>query len=134
MEVPDSVQIFSDKYLENISDAFKTLYNEEQLSDVTICCKEGSLKAHKLILAANSPYFCKIFRENRNEFPILILPEISLKQMKNFIELLYYGITDVKKSDVQALVKLAREFEIKGVQFGTNTSSSNVRLEIVSIK
>ncbi|XP_044758585.1 zinc finger homeobox protein 4-like isoform X2 [Coccinella septempunctata] len=130
MELPDSIQVVSDKYLQNISDAFKTLYNEEQLSDVTIYCKEGSLKAHKLILAASSPYFCKIFRENRNEFPILILHGTSMTQMKNLIDLLYTGITDVKKDDIESLNRLIREFEIKGVNFGQETSSSNVRLEI----
>ncbi|XP_045476495.1 uncharacterized protein LOC123682126 isoform X4 [Harmonia axyridis] len=130
MESSDSVQVFSDKYLENISDAFKTLYNEEQLSDVTIYCREGSLKAHKLILAASSPYFCKIFRENRNDFPILILQGTSLSQLKNFIDLLYNGIADVKNDDVEALNALIREFEIKGIKFVPKTSSSNVRLEM----
>ncbi|KAL3273942.1 hypothetical protein HHI36_015365 [Cryptolaemus montrouzieri] len=129
MRPDDLVQVFADKYLENISDAFRTLYTEEQLSDVTIHCKEGSVKAHKLILAASSPYFCKVFRENRNEYPIIILHGITLTQLENLMDLLYRGIVDVPSNNLETITSLVREFEIKGVVVGER-ESDNVRLEL----
>ena len=41
----------------NISEAFKELREEKDFFDVTIACEENEIQAHKLILAACSPFF-----------------------------------------------------------------------------
>ena len=41
----------------NISEAFKELRDERDLFDVTIAVEEEEIQAHKLILAACSPFF-----------------------------------------------------------------------------
>ena len=41
----------------NISEAFKELRDEKDFFDVTIACEEEEIQAHKLILAACSPFF-----------------------------------------------------------------------------
>ena len=41
----------------NISEAFKELREEKDFFDVTIACEEEEIQAHKLILAACSPFF-----------------------------------------------------------------------------
>ena len=41
----------------NISEAFKELREEKDFFDVTLACEEEEIQAHKLILAACSPFF-----------------------------------------------------------------------------
>jgi hypothetical protein len=36
---------------------FSSLYHSEGLSDVTLVCGDGSIKAHKLLLSTCSDYF-----------------------------------------------------------------------------
>ena len=45
----------------------------ESLVDVTLSCEGRSLKAHKLVLSACSPYFKALFQEHVDNHPIVIL-------------------------------------------------------------
>lgn len=44
----------------HFSGEFKSLRNDEQFVDVTLCCDDQFIKAHKIILSACSTYFKKI--------------------------------------------------------------------------
>ena len=46
----------------NISSAFLDLKEEKDFADVTLVCAEGQVEAHKVILAASSPFFKKILK------------------------------------------------------------------------
>ena len=48
----------------NISEAFKELREEKDFFDVTLACEEEEIQAHKLILAACSPFFRSVLTEN----------------------------------------------------------------------
>jgi hypothetical protein len=41
--------------------------------DVTLACDGGSIKCHKMVLAASSPYFHKLFMETSCDHPIVFL-------------------------------------------------------------
>nr|XP_008201664.1 PREDICTED: zinc finger and BTB domain-containing protein 8A [Tribolium castaneum] len=110
-----SVQFAPNKHLENISKMFRKLYNDEQLADVTLCCKDGTIKAHKLILATSSPYFHRIFTENQREHPILIMHGISYQNLHDLIELIYKGNVDVLPEALNPLYELAGEFQLAGI-------------------
>lgn len=60
-------------HLANLSGLFEELYKNGLLTDTTLACQDGILKAHKLVLAACSPYFERVFKEHSGEQPILIL-------------------------------------------------------------
>ncbi|XP_044252753.1 zinc finger and BTB domain-containing protein 8A-like [Tribolium madens] len=110
-----SVQFAPNKHLENISKMFKKLYNDEHLTDVTLCCKDGTIKAHKLILATSSPYFHRIFTENNRDHPILIMHGISYQNLHDLIELIYKGNVDVLPEALNPLYELAGEFQLSGI-------------------
>ena len=44
-------------HLPNMGLVFSTLYQSEGLSDVSLCCDDGSVRAHKLLLSTCSDYF-----------------------------------------------------------------------------
>ena len=52
----------------NVSSSFGKLREDTELTDVTLACEDGSqVEAHKVILAASSPFFMDILRRNRVE-------------------------------------------------------------------
>lgn len=60
-------------HLANLSGLFEGLYKSGSLTDTTLACQGGMLRAHRLVLAACSPYFERVFKEHYGEQPILIL-------------------------------------------------------------
>ena len=52
---------------------FERILHTEAFADVTLACDGGSLKCHKIVLAASSDYFQKLFMENSSEHPIVFL-------------------------------------------------------------
>lgn len=49
-----------DDFSSHFTSEFESLRNDEQFVDVTLCCDDRFIKAHKVILSACSPYFKKI--------------------------------------------------------------------------
>ena len=50
-------------FTESVNSAFGRLRNDKELTDVTLACEDGQeVTAHKLILAASSPFFEKILQ------------------------------------------------------------------------
>lgn len=129
MKLNKCVRLLADRHLENMGSMFKTLFNDELLTDCTLHCKDGSLRAHKVILAASSPYFRKVFLEHKDERAIFIMHGISLEQLKELLELMYKGATDVPSETLNTVYDLAEELELTGVlleEGSTDTVSDSV--------
>lgn len=109
------VRIFADKHLENIRSMFKTLYEDEMLTDCTLICKGGSVKAHKIILASCSSYFRKIFSDHASDKAIFIMFGITFDQLKDLIALIYKGCIDIPSDHLSSVFDLAEELEVSGV-------------------
>lgn len=109
------VRIFADKHLENIRSMFKTLYEDEILTDCTLICKGGSVKAHKVILASCSSYFRKIFSDHASDNAIFIMYGVTFDQLKVLIALIYKGCIDIASEHLGSVFDLAEELEISGV-------------------
>lgn len=69
-------------HLANLSGLFEGLYRSGSLTDTTLACQGGMLRAHRLVLAACSPYFERVFKEHYGEQPILILKGKWIDQTK----------------------------------------------------
>ena len=57
----------------NLLSVFGQLLQIEAFCDVTLACDGRSIKCHKMVLAACSNYFQKLFMENNCEHPIVFL-------------------------------------------------------------
>ncbi|RZF43289.1 hypothetical protein LSTR_LSTR001550 [Laodelphax striatellus] len=102
-------------HLQNLRTLFESIYNEQNLVDVTLSCSDGMLKAHKLVLSACSPYFEAVFRENPCKHPIVILKGIQLQEIKTLLEYMYIGSVDVLEDDLEVLLNVANELQVKGL-------------------
>lgn len=55
----------------NLLSVFDQLLHAETFTDVTLAVEGQSLKAHKMVLSACSPYFQALFVDNPEKHPIV---------------------------------------------------------------
>ena len=64
MENLDILSIKWKDFPENISSSLGSLRENQDFTDVTLACEDGlQVEAHKVILAASSPFFSDLLRE-----------------------------------------------------------------------
>lgn len=110
-----SVRLYSERHLENIGSNFKNLFEDEVLTDLTLYCKEGSIKVHKLVLAASSSYFRQVFTKHSDKPAVFYMYGVSLLQLKNLVELMYKGSISLPTDNFNSVYGLAEELQIAGL-------------------
>ena len=76
------------------------VYQDKELCDVTLATETKSYSAHKLVLAACSPYFRALFASNPCKHPTVFFRDISADQMDLLMEYMYRGRISVNISFV----------------------------------
>ncbi|GAB6020744.1 hypothetical protein CHUAL_003406 [Chamberlinius hualienensis] len=99
----------------NMLNVFDQLLQTESFVDVTLACDGLSLKAHKVVLSACSPYFQKLLLDNPCQHPIIILKDVTYADLKLLIDFMYKGEVSVAQERLQDLVKTAEVLKIKGL-------------------
>ncbi|XP_051153562.1 zinc finger and BTB domain-containing protein 24-like isoform X1 [Leptopilina boulardi] len=112
-------------HLANLSGLFEELYKNGILTDTTLACQDGILKAHKLVLAACSPYFERVFKEHYGDQPILILKGVPMEEMECLLHFMYRGSIDVTEENLPSLISIATELEIRGLSADHQSEISN---------
>ena len=84
-------------FKDNVNSAFVNLRDDRDFSDVTLACEDGQqVEAHKVILAASSPFFQKLLRQNKHPRPLIYMRGIK---SKNFQQLLtFFSFTMEKQT------------------------------------
>jgi Cys2His2 zinc finger developmental/cell cycle regulator len=100
-------------YEASIIQIFQEMLEAENLCDVTIACERQFLKAHKIVLAACSPYFQALFMDNPCKHPIVILKDIRYQDLKSLIDFMYRGEVTVSHEQLPSLLKTAETLQIK---------------------
>ncbi|XP_043206127.1 zinc finger protein 316-like [Amphibalanus amphitrite] len=111
----------------HLVDVFGNLLQAESLVDVTLFCEGQSLKAHKLVLSACSPYFKALFQDHVEKHPIVILKDVKFSQLRCIVEFMYKGEVEVEKNELDSLFLTAEELRIKGLA-GSRPPVSGIRL------
>ncbi|XP_042860684.1 protein bric-a-brac 1-like isoform X2 [Penaeus japonicus] len=104
-------------YQTNMTAVFDQLLQEEVFVDVTLSCEGGQqLRAHKVVLAACSPYFQAVLQNNPCKHPIVILPrDVAFADLRAIIEFVYRGEIDVAQEQINSLLAAADTLKIKGL-------------------
>jgi hypothetical protein len=82
---------------------------------VTLACDGGSLKCHKIVLAASSDYFQKLFIDNNSEHPIVFLKDVKASQVKAILDYMYRGEVSIAQTELPALLRVAELLRVKGM-------------------
>jgi hypothetical protein len=84
-----------------------------QFSDCVLVAEGCHVYAHKLVMAAASPYFCELFN-SRPSFAYEI-HGITFEGLCHFVQFVYTGDTQVNRAHVQDFLQICTQFQISGV-------------------
>ena len=115
-------------YETNISSSFQKLREDSEFFDVTLCCDNGIdiVQAHKVILAACSPFFQKILSHQKSQQnPLLYLKGICLEDLQAALEFMYHGEVNLAQDSLNNFLAVAEELAIKGLSVDTKPMSPN---------
>lgn len=102
-------------YQTNLTSVFDQLLQSESFVDVTLACDGHSIKAHKMVLSACSPYFQALFFDNPCQHPIIIMRDIKWAELKAAVEFMYKGEINVSQEQIGPLLKVAEMLKIRGL-------------------
>jgi hypothetical protein len=102
-------------YQSNMSEFFQNMLMNENMVDVTVACEGASLKAHKMVLSACSPFFQSLFLSNPCKHPIVILKDVRFVDLKAIIDFMYRGEVNVSQDQLSILLKTAETLKVKGL-------------------
>lgn len=114
----------------HILSAFDALLQAETLVDVTLVCAETSVRAHKVVLSACSPFFQRIFSENPCKHPVIVLKDFSGWEVQAIVDFMYKGEISVGQEQLQSLIKAAESLQVRGLvhqdNFGVDKESHSI--------
>ena len=103
-------------FQENINSAFGSLRQDNAFTDVTLACVDGKqLEAHKVILAASSPFFQNLLGKSKHAHPIVYLKGMKSEELVAMLDFLYYGEANVYQENLDSFLAIAEEFQLKGL-------------------
>lgn len=110
--------------------AFDALLQAETLVDVTLVCAETSVRAHKVVLSACSPFFERIFSENPCKHPVIVLKDFNGWEVQAIVDFMYKGEISVIQEQLQSLIKAAESLQVRGLAtqdpFGVDKESTSI--------
>ena len=65
-------------FQDNVNTVFGSLREDTEFADVTLACEDGQqIEAHKVILAASSPFFQNLLKRNTHPHPLIYMRGID---------------------------------------------------------
>ena len=95
------------------------LRRQDHLCDVTLVTKDDKeFKAHRNVLPAASPFFCKLLHSDmkENREGLVRFEEISGVVMEDVLEFIYTGSVDVTEENSNDLIATANYLLIPGLK------------------
>jgi hypothetical protein len=100
----------------NLVEILDALIKMESYVDCTIYVDDRvQFKAHRVVLAANSPYFQTILQGVPMDHCTILFPEVKAFEMRALLEYMYTGEVNVTQSQIPRIMKIARDLEVKGL-------------------
>ena len=120
--MPEKLCLQWNDFKENINSAFGRLREDKEFTDVTLACEDGQkLGAHKVILAASSPFFEKILQISKHPHPLIYLRGFQSKDLVAILDFLYFGEATVYQEDLDRFLAISEELKLKGLTVQTST-------------
>ena len=105
---------------DNVKSSFGSLRDCTDFNDVTLACEDGQqIEAHKVILAASSPFFKALFKKNQHSHPLIYMRGMKSVDLMAIIDFLYYGEANIFQEDLDSFLSIAEELRLKGLK-GSN--------------
>src|SRR5277367_6558342 len=103
---------------------FEEMLQRNELLDVSLCCDGETIKAHRLVLSAASPYFRKVFADNPCSHPVVIMRDFHYDDVAALVEFMYRGDTYIRRERLREFLRTAQALQIKGLADDYTDNSS----------
>ena len=108
-------------FQENIKNSFGNLREDNDFADVTLVCEDGQqVEAHKVILAASSPFFQKLLGRNKHPHPLIYMRGVKSEDLLAIVDFLYRGEANVFEENLDSFLAIAEELQLKGLMGKTD--------------
>lgn len=114
-------------YQSSITSAFENLRDDEDFVDVTLACDGKSLKAHRVVLSACSPYFRELLKSTPCKHPVIVLQDVIFEDLHALVEFIYHGEVNVHQRSLASFLKTAEVLRVSGL-----TQQTEVRDEVLA--
>ena len=103
-------------FQENVKKSFRQLRDDKGFADVTLACEDGQqIEAHKVILAASSPFFETVLRRNQHTHPLIYFKGFPKEDLHAVLDFLYYGEANISEGNLDSFLAIAKELKLKGL-------------------
>ncbi|XP_050694347.1 protein bric-a-brac 2-like [Eriocheir sinensis] len=102
-------------YQSNLMQVFDQLLQAESFVDVTLSCEGHSVKAHRMVLSACSPYFQCLLSDAPCSHPVIILQGVKWTELKAVVEFMYKGEINICQEQLGSLLRVAESLKIRGL-------------------
>ena len=100
----------------NVASAFGNLRENNDFSDVTLACEDGEqVEAHKVILAASSPFFQTLLKRNKHPHPLIYMRGMKSDDLLAIVDFLYNGEANIFQENLDSFLAIAKELQLKGL-------------------
>ncbi|XP_013134639.1 PREDICTED: longitudinals lacking protein, isoforms H/M/V-like [Papilio polytes] len=100
----------------NLVEILEALIKVETYVDCTLVVDDQvTFKAHRVVLAANSPYFQSILADVPMDHCSILFPGVKDFEMRALLEYMYTGEVNVTQAHIPRIMKVAEELEVKGL-------------------
>ncbi|CAG0881241.1 unnamed protein product [Darwinula stevensoni] len=99
----------------NLCSGFDALRQEEVFVDVTLSCEGKHIKAHRIVLSSCSPYFMNLLKGTPCSHPIIILRDVSYKNLCKLLTFIYCGQVNISQGELEEFLQMAVSLQIQGL-------------------
>ena len=104
------------EFQENLNNAFHNLRSNKDFTDVTLACEDQtSIKAHKVILSACSPFFKKLLKSQTHPYPLIFMRGTKSNDLAAMMNFIYLGEASVFQEQLDSFLALAQVLELRGL-------------------
>lgn len=95
----------------------RRMYTEKKLCDVTLVVGNDEVRAHRLVLAANSVYFYAMFTSGLSESTSqrIVLKEVEFEAVQSLVEYCYSSVIHLDQSNVESLLRTAHLLQFNSI-------------------
>ena len=103
-------------FQDNIKSAFRNLREDKDFADVTLACEDGQqVEAHKVILAASSPFFQKLLGRNKHAHLLIYMRGMKSVDLVAIVDFLYCEEANVFQENLDSFLAIAEELQLIGL-------------------
>ena len=104
---------WNDNLQERLHTSFEKLRDDNDFTDVTLACEDQSVKAHKVILSACSPFFRKLLKTHSHPQPLIFMRGVKAYELAAMMDFVYQGEANIFQDQLERFLALAEELELK---------------------